>query len=212
MHHTWMCATGLAMMTGLMATMPFESALAAPTGPYAGLNAIAKDRLDSSLLHRVQGRSIDRGGGGGGVRGGGGGGVRGGGSGGGFRGGGLGAGPRSIGPGGRGFGGPRVGSPRIGRVPGGAGMRRAAPRFSPRSSVGVRSGAAYPRHRFRRQGFAHYYGGWWYAFPWWLGAASYYYDVPVAGGQCEIWHRECVASWGYGNADYYGCMRYHGCY
>jgi hypothetical protein len=238
MPHTWMRATGLAMMTGLMAAVPFGSALAAAKGPYAGLNAIAQDRTDGSLLHRVQGRSIGRGGGGGGFgggggggfrggggggfrggggggfRGGGGGGFRGGGGGSGFRGGGLGAGPRSIGPGGRGFGGPRMGSPRIGRVPGGAGMRRAAPRFSPRYGVGVRSGAAYPRHRFRTRGFTHYYGGWWYASPWWLAAAPsyYYYDVPVSSGRCEHWHRQCVASWGYGNGDYYGCMRYHGCY
>ena len=30
-------------------------------------------------------------------------------------------------------------------------------------------------------------------------------------GACQRWHHECVASWGYRNSDYYGCMRYHGC-
>jgi hypothetical protein len=210
MLHTWICATGAAMITGVMATIPLGSAAAAPKGPFAGLNTIAKDRTDTSLLHHVQGRSLGGGGAGGGFRGGGGGGFRGGGSG-GFRGGSVGAAPRSVGPRGQGIRGPRVGSPRVGRIPGRPGVRGTAPRFSPRSSIGVRAGARYPRHRFRRPGFAHYYGGWWYPFPWWLGAASYYYEVPVAGGQCEVWHRQCIASWGYGNADYYGCMRYHGC-
>ncbi|WP_147361483.1 hypothetical protein [Dichotomicrobium thermohalophilum] len=31
------------------------------------------------------------------------------------------------------------------------------------------------------------------------------------GGRCAYWHRRCVRNWGYGNANYYGCMRYHGC-
>lgn len=32
-----------------------------------------------------------------------------------------------------------------------------------------------------------------------------------SGGQCSKWHRKCAANWGEGNADYYGCMDYHGC-
>jgi hypothetical protein len=28
---------------------------------------------------------------------------------------------------------------------------------------------------------------------------------------CRHWHRRCVRNWGYGNSNYYGCMRYHGC-
>ena len=31
------------------------------------------------------------------------------------------------------------------------------------------------------------------------------------GGSCSRWHRRCVRNWGYGGADYGGCMRYHGC-
>jgi hypothetical protein len=34
---------------------------------------------------------------------------------------------------------------------------------------------------------------------------------PGSGGQCAKWHRKCVANWGNGNEDYYGCMDYHGC-
>ena len=30
-------------------------------------------------------------------------------------------------------------------------------------------------------------------------------------GRCEHWHNQCAHNWGYGNPDYYGCMRYHGC-
>jgi len=28
---------------------------------------------------------------------------------------------------------------------------------------------------------------------------------------CRHWHRRCVRNWGYGNSNYFGCMRYHGC-
>lgn len=57
-----------------------------------------------------------------------------------------------------------------------------------------------PRYRARRPGF-HFYGGWWYAFPWWLGVTD----------RCEYWHQQCVYNWGYSNPNYRGCMRYHQC-
>lgn len=28
---------------------------------------------------------------------------------------------------------------------------------------------------------------------------------------CSYWSRRCTANWGYGNSNYYGCLRYHGC-
>lgn len=31
------------------------------------------------------------------------------------------------------------------------------------------------------------------------------------GGRCGRWSRRCAANWGYGNNDYRGCLRYHGC-
>lgn len=69
-------------------------------------------------------------------------------------------------------------------------------------------GARYPRYSVRRPGFVHYYLGWWYAFPWWIGTwPSYGYD-----DRCQYWHDRCVARWGYDNPNYYGCMRYHRCY
>lgn len=30
-------------------------------------------------------------------------------------------------------------------------------------------------------------------------------------GRCGHWRRRCGANWGYGNSNFYGCMRYHGC-
>lgn len=29
--------------------------------------------------------------------------------------------------------------------------------------------------------------------------------------RCEHWSRRCAANWGYGNNNWRGCMRYHGC-
>lgn len=46
-------------------------------------------------------------------------------------------------------------------------------------------------------------------------AAPYYYSRSYSyrpyAGRCAYWQRRCSANWGYGNADYYGCLRYHGC-
>ena len=60
------------------------------------------------------------------------------------------------------------------------------------------------RHRSRRRGHRHYYGGYWYAYPWWL------HTVPRRYGRCEYWQRQCRRNWGRGR-DYRGCMRHHGC-
>jgi len=30
-------------------------------------------------------------------------------------------------------------------------------------------------------------------------------------GRCGYWRKRCGANWGYGNSNYYGCLRYHGC-
>ena len=37
----------------------------------------------------------------------------------------------------------------------------------------------------------------------------YSYDDYSEG--CEYWKDRCIASWGYLNSNYYGCMRYHRC-
>jgi hypothetical protein len=42
-----------------------------------------------------------------------------------------------------------------------------------------------PRYRYRYRGYNHYYGGYWYAFPWWTAGYGYYnnyYDDGYAGG------------------------------
>ena len=40
----------------------------------------------------------------------------------------------------------------------------------------------------------------------------YYYDSrPAYSSRCNYWHRRCVDSWGVGNKNYRGCMRYHDC-
>jgi hypothetical protein len=44
-----------------------------------------------------------------------------------------------------------------------------------------------------------------------LYGAPYYYDYDYGGGRCDYWARRCADNWGYGNNDYYGCLRYHGC-
>ncbi len=77
-----------------------------------------------------------------------------------------------------------------------------------------------PRYRHRRGRHRHYHGGYWYAFPWWLGigiyAAPYYgpYYAPrrprYSGSSCSYWAGRCDANWSRPN-DYRGCMRYHGC-
>ncbi len=69
-----------------------------------------------------------------------------------------------------------------------------------------RSGAHYRRYRHRRHGYAYYRGGWWYAFPWWLGSEPYY-----EGGYCDNWANRCAYRYGYGTWSYYRCMEDEGC-
>ena len=72
---------------------------------------------------------------------------------------------------------------------------------------------AYPRVRYRRPGYRYFYRGWWYPFAWWPIAAPVIYATPrvYRGGRCSYWARRCARTWGYGNANFYGCMRYHRC-
>ena len=44
------------------------------------------------------------------------------------------------------------------------------------------------------------------------GPSGYSDDYsPKYEGRCSHWRRRCVANWGSGNEDYYGCMQYHRC-
>lgn len=123
-------------------------------------------------------------------------------------------GPRPVGPGGRAafvggrayYGGHRFVAPRSvygGTLP----TTRHAPIYGTRRMAGFHSGAHYPRHRHRGRGFIYYYGGWWYAYPWWDSYYGSYYN-----DDCSYWDRQCARQWGYGTRRYYQCMRYQGCY
>lgn len=37
------------------------------------------------------------------------------------------------------------------------------------------------------------------------------YEEDSSDNSCRQWHNACAENWGYGNNDYYGCLRYHGC-
>ena len=65
------------------------------------------------------------------------------------------------------------------------------------------SGKYHKRYRHRRHGYAYYYGGWWYAFPWWLERNYNDYDY---------WSSVCAYRWGYYTSRYYRCMAYYGFY
>lgn len=96
----------------------------------------------------------------------------------------------------------------------GPGSGSASPRKGTRSRSGSRGrrGGRGGRHAFG--GTRRYRGG---SFvgplsPFVYGFSSpYFYDDYPSSGRCAYWHRRCVASWGYGNDNYYGCMRYYGC-
>ena len=135
---------------------------------------------------------------------------------------GSGAGMRAVTPGvaGSRLGTPGVAGPEL-AFPGTAGSRFATsqgpatirPGIVPgtrgvyaRHGVPPPSGAHYPRYRYRHRGYPYYYGGWWYAYPWWIDNGPYY-----NGGDCDYWSNVCASQWGYGSDDYYGCMSYYGC-
>lgn len=108
--------------------------------------------------------------------------------------------------------------------------RRARRRGIRRGNRGVRRGRHAGRRLFRRHGGRRYRGPY-LAFPRFVAPPYYYsdpyYDYPAydpyyggydntpapppRGGSCARWSRRCTANWGYGNGDYWGCMRYHGC-
>ncbi len=69
-----------------------------------------------------------------------------------------------------------------------------------------------PRYRYRRPGFVHFHLGWWYATPWWVATVPIYRHSYRVATSCDYWADRCAANWGFDNVDYYGCLRYHGCY
>lgn len=46
----------------------------------------------------------------------------------------------------------------------------------------------WPRYRYRTHAYPHYYGGWWYATPWWQGPSfSFGLGVPAYGNAHVQW-------------------------
>ncbi|MGF1619269.1 MAG: hypothetical protein ACFCUR_01500 [Rhodomicrobiaceae bacterium] len=68
---------------------------------------------------------------------------------------------------------------------------------------------SYRRHRYNDLGYALPLLG----LGLYLGHQNYAYDRPrYGGGSCTYWRERCADNWGYGNNNYYGCLRYHNCY
>ncbi len=75
----------------------------------------------------------------------------------------------------------------------------------------------YPRHYYPHHYYRHgyYYGHQ----PYYYGHRKRYtkrryrrsHRYRKYAGRCSRWSRRCSANWGYGNRDYRGCMKYHGC-
>jgi len=121
----------------------------------------------------------------------------------------------------RGGGGAFTGGGRRGAGRAGGGARRAA-RGGGRRGVrraarggrrGVRRGRRAGRRGFRGRRFAR--RGLYYGWPYYYSPYYYYgprYNYSYGGGRCSYWRARCADNWGYGGADFYGCLRYHGCY
>lgn len=47
----------------------------------------------------------------------------------------------------------------------------------------------------------------------WKGCWEAYleYKERRSENSCQGWRNACAENWGYGNNDYYGCLRFHGC-
>lgn len=122
--------------------------------------------------------------------------------------------------------GPRLRSPRVVRKRGTVRTRRATRRrvVSPRRITRKRALARHGKYIRRRS----HWRSWCARHPgkcrrhrYWHNGRYYWYWVPLVAGvllldgadddRCEYWAARCAANWGYGNANYHGCMRYHHC-
>jgi hypothetical protein len=90
--------------------------------------------------------------------------------------------------------------------------------FSGRRSFRRKFRRNYRSHRSHRSHRRHYRRYWYDDGPFfslYLGPDYYdyydYYDRPYYGGRCAYWARRCAKNWGYGNNNYYGCLRYYNC-
>jgi hypothetical protein len=83
-------------------------------------------------------------------------------------------------------------------------------------SGGRRWGGGHRRHNRwggRRHSRRHYYGYGSPSIQLYVAPPIYSYRAPrYRSNSCDYWADRCAANWGYRNSDYYGCLRYHGCY
>ncbi len=95
--------------------------------------------------------------------------------------------------------------------------RRGVRRFRRGRRLYRRSGRRFrgPYLRFPGAAIPYYYSNPYYDYPSASYDPYYYggydYTPPPRGSSCSRWKRRCQANWGYGNEDFWGCMRYHGC-
>ncbi len=70
--------------------------------------------------------------------------------------------------------------------------------------------------RYGRYRYHHHHGHFFFS-PFYFGPNYYYYDRPYYYphyrhyGRCGYWSHRCAENWGYGNSNFYGCLRYYGC-
>ena len=68
------------------------------------------------------------------------------------------------------------------------------------------------RHRSYSRRHRHNGGVFFGIYPFVPNYYGYGYSRPrYSGGSCGYWSSRCAENWGYGNSNYYGCLRYHGC-
>jgi hypothetical protein len=68
------------------------------------------------------------------------------------------------------------------------------------------------RHRSYSRRHRHNGGVFFGIYPFVPNYYGYGYSRPrYSGGSCGYWSNRCAENWGYGNSNYYGCLRYHGC-
>jgi len=99
------------------------------------------------------------------------------------------------------------------------------------AAIAVLATSAAPQSAEARSYFSFRYSGPGFSFevgryPYYAPYSPYYYGYPVyrprprtyfrfsvrpRGGSCSYWGGRCAGNWGYGGANYRGCLRYYGC-
>jgi hypothetical protein len=89
-----------------------------------------------------------------------------------------------------------------------SGLRRDGRRVRRDGRRHRRDGRRHRSYRRHRSNGGVYFG----IYPFVPNYYGYGYSRPrYSGGSCSYWSDRCIENWGYGNSNYYGCLRYHGC-